>query len=36
MTMAQQSADVVIIGVGGAGGILAAELAKAGLRVVGL
>src|SRR4051812_39789934 len=34
--MAQQSADAVIIGVGGAGGILAAELAKAGLRVVGL
>src|SRR5712692_8532058 len=34
--MAQQSADVVIIGVGGAGGILAAELGKAGLQVVGL
>src|SRR5919199_3127745 len=34
--MAAQSTDVVIIGVGAAGGILAKELARAGLRVVGL
>ena len=34
--MAAQSADVVIVGVGAAGGILANELARAGLRVVGL
>src|SRR5579872_4423025 len=29
-------ADVVIVGVGGTGAILAAELAKAGLKVIGL
>jgi choline dehydrogenase-like flavoprotein len=34
--MATEKADVVIIGVGAAGGILAAELAKAGMKVVGL
>src|SRR6476660_2779260 len=34
--MATQKTDVVIVGVGGAGGILAAELAKAGMKVVGL
>src|SRR6516162_7998536 len=28
--------DVVIVGVGAAGGILAAELAKSGMKVVGL
>jgi glycine/D-amino acid oxidase-like deaminating enzyme len=28
--------DVVIVGIGAAGGILAAELAKAGLKVIGL
>jgi gluconate 2-dehydrogenase alpha chain len=34
--MANQKADVVIVGVGAAGGILAAELAKAGMKVIGL
>src|SRR5262245_6806795 len=35
-SMAIEKTDVVIVGVGAAGGILAAELAKAGLKVVGL
>src|SRR4030081_2060170 len=34
--MATEKTDVVIAGVGVAGGILAAELAKAGMKVVGL
>src|SRR5881227_1808700 len=34
--MATERTDVVIVGVGGAGGILAAELAKAGMKVIGL
>ena len=34
--MATQKTDVVIVGVGAAGGILAAELTKAGVRVIGL
>jgi gluconate 2-dehydrogenase alpha chain len=34
--MAAEKTDVVIVGVGAAGGILAAELAKAGMRVIGL
>ena len=34
--MATTKTDVVIIGVGAAGGILAAELAKSGMKVVGL
>ena len=34
--MASEKTDVVIVGVGAAGGILAAELAKGGLKVVGL
>src|ERR1700704_797553 len=34
--MATEKTDVVIVGVGPAGGILAAELAKAGMKVVGL
>jgi gluconate 2-dehydrogenase alpha chain len=34
--MATEKADVVIVGVGAAGAILAAELAKAGMKVVGL
>src|SRR5215831_4146967 len=34
--MALTKTDVVIVGVGAAGGILAAELAKAGLKVIGL
>jgi len=34
--MAVERTDVVIVGVGGAGGIVAAELAKAGMRVIGL
>jgi len=34
--MATERTDVVIVGVGGAGGILAAELSKAGMRVIGL
>jgi gluconate 2-dehydrogenase alpha chain len=36
MTMAIEKTDVVIIGVGAAGGILAAELGKAGMKVIGL
>ena len=34
--MATQKTDVVIVGVGAAGGILAAELSKAGMTVIGL
>jgi gluconate 2-dehydrogenase alpha chain len=34
--MAIEKSDVVIVGVGAAGGILAAELSKAGMRVIGL
>src|SRR5262249_38957304 len=34
--MATRKTDVVIVGVGAAGGILAAELGKAGMKVVGL
>jgi gluconate 2-dehydrogenase alpha chain len=34
--MATEKTDVVIVGVGAAGGILAAELAKAGMKVIGL
>jgi gluconate 2-dehydrogenase alpha chain len=34
--MAIEKSDVVIVGLGAAGGILAAELAKAGMRVIGL
>jgi gluconate 2-dehydrogenase alpha chain len=34
--MATQKTDVVIVGVGAAGGILAAELTKAGMQVIGL
>lgn len=34
--MATEKTEVVIVGVGGAGGILAAELAKAGMKVIGL
>jgi gluconate 2-dehydrogenase alpha chain len=34
--MASERADVVIVGMGAVGGILAAELAKAGMRVIGL
>jgi gluconate 2-dehydrogenase alpha chain len=34
--MATDKTDVVIVGVGGAGGIIAAELSKAGMRVIGL
>src|SRR5688572_14645612 len=34
--MATEKADVVIVGVGAAGGILAVELARAGFRVVGI
>jgi gluconate 2-dehydrogenase alpha chain len=34
--MATQKTDVVIVGVGAAGGILAAELAKSGMQVIGL
>src|SRR6201991_3485217 len=34
--MATEKTDVVIIGVGAAGGILAAELGKAGMKVMGL
>src|SRR5947209_12677586 len=34
--MATEKADVVIVGAGAAGGILAAELAKAGMKVIGL
>jgi gluconate 2-dehydrogenase alpha chain len=34
--MATEKADVVIVGIGAAGSILAAELAKAGMKVIGL
>ena len=34
--MANKKADVAIVGVGWVGGIIAAELTKAGLTVVGL
>src|SRR5579884_2609523 len=34
--MAITKTDVVIVGVGAAGGILAAELAKSGMKVIGL
>src|ERR1700757_5066791 len=34
--MALEKTDVVIVGVGAAGGILAAELGKAGMKVIGL
>ena len=34
--MANDKADVVIVGVGASGGIIAAELAKAGMKVIGL
>jgi gluconate 2-dehydrogenase alpha chain len=34
--MAIEKTDVVIVGVGAAGGILAAKLAKAGMKVIGL
>src|SRR6202162_4994392 len=34
--MSTEKTDVVIVGVGAAGGILAAELAKAGMKVIGL
>src|SRR4029077_5901487 len=34
--MATEKADVVIVGVGAVGGILAAELGKAGMKVIGL
>jgi gluconate 2-dehydrogenase alpha chain len=34
--MATQKTDVVIVGAGAAGGILAAELGKAGMKVIGL
>src|SRR3974390_3456647 len=34
--MATEKTDVVILGVGAAGGILAAELARAGMKVIGL
>jgi gluconate 2-dehydrogenase alpha chain len=34
--MATEKADVVIVGLGAAGAILAAELAKTGLKVIGL
>src|SRR5207244_10088994 len=34
--MATQKTDVVIVGVGAVGGILAAELGKAGMKVIGL
>src|SRR3989449_11474962 len=34
--MATERTDVVIVGMGAAGGILAAELGKAGMKVVGL
>src|SRR5260370_38161015 len=36
IAMAIEKTDVVIVGVGAAGGILAAELGKAGLKVIGL
>ncbi len=34
--MATEKADVVIVGIGASGGIIAAELAKAGMKVIGL
>src|SRR5687768_10404655 len=34
--MATEKADVAVVGVGAAGGILAVELARAGLKVIGL
>ncbi len=34
--MATQKTDVVIVGVGAAGGVIAAELAKSGTKVIGL
>ena len=34
--MATVKTDVVIVGVGAAGGVIAAELAKAGMKVIGL
>ena len=34
--MATEKTEVVIVGVGAAGGILAAELGKAGIKVIGL
>ena len=34
--MAIEKADVVIVGMGAVGGILAAELGKAGMKVIGL
>src|SRR5215207_8569953 len=34
--MATEKTDVVVVGVGAAGGILAAELSKTGMKVVGL
>src|ERR1700682_1887934 len=34
--MATEKTDVVIVGVGGTGAILAAELGKAGMKVIGL
>src|SRR6266849_3131008 len=34
--MATEKTDVVIVGVGAAGGIIAAELAKAGMKVIGV
>ena len=34
--MATEKTEVVIVGVGAAGGILAAELGKAGMKVIGL
>jgi gluconate 2-dehydrogenase alpha chain len=34
--VATEKTDVVIVGAGAAGGILAAELAKAGMKVIGL
>ena len=34
--MATEKTDVVIVGVGAAGGILAAELGKSGMKVIGL
>jgi gluconate 2-dehydrogenase alpha chain len=36
MIMAIEITDVVIVGVGAAGGILAAELGQAGMKVIGL
>src|SRR6516162_7407809 len=36
VAMAIEKTDVVIVGVGAAGGILAAELGKAGMKVIGL